>query len=132
MMADLYTGRIAMTFNTPSVTMPLVRDGKLRARCVSSGTNGCPACGSGFERMPDPATASAALQNGEIDWWELVIPDLAPALRKNRNVVVDIADPMGAVAYLVMNHLHPAGSPQAARPGRLADVCPQRQRCRLH
>ena len=28
--------------------------------------------------MPDPATASAALQNGEIDWWENPISDLVP------------------------------------------------------
>ena len=44
-----------------------------------------------------PATASAALQNGEIDWWENPIPDLVPLLRKNRNVIVDIADPLGNV-----------------------------------
>src|SRR3954462_8091935 len=45
--------------------------------------------------MPDPATASAALQNGEVDWWENPISDLVPVLRKNRNVAVDIADPLG-------------------------------------
>jgi len=32
--------------------------------------------------MPDPATASAALQNGEIDWWESPLPDLVPLLKK--------------------------------------------------
>jgi Bacterial extracellular solute-binding proteins, family 5 Middle len=37
--------------------------------------------------IPDPATAAAALQNGEVDWLELVSPDLLPILRKNRNVV---------------------------------------------
>ncbi len=47
--------------------------------------------------MPDPATAAAALQNGEIDWWEFVPPDLVPVLRKNRNVMADISDPMGTV-----------------------------------
>jgi peptide/nickel transport system substrate-binding protein len=35
--------------------------------------------------IPDPATAAAALQNGEVDWLELVLPDLLPVLRKNRN-----------------------------------------------
>jgi peptide/nickel transport system substrate-binding protein len=34
--------------------------------------------------MPDPATAAAALQNGEIDWWENPITDLVPVLRRNR------------------------------------------------
>ncbi len=43
--------------------------------------------------MPDPATASAALQNGEVDWWENPISDLVPLLRSNRNINVDIADP---------------------------------------
>jgi peptide/nickel transport system substrate-binding protein len=56
--------------------------------------------------MPDPATASAALQNGEIDWWENPIPDLVPVLRRNRNVSVDIADPLGNIGSFRMNHLH--------------------------
>ena len=57
--------------------------------------------------MPDPATASAALQNGEVDWWENPIADLVPILRKNRNIEVDIADPLGNVGSFRMNHLHP-------------------------
>src|SRR2546423_5188665 len=57
--------------------------------------------------MPDPATASAALQNGEVDWWETPIADIVPVLKKNRNVMVDIADPLGNIASFRMNHLHP-------------------------
>ncbi len=57
--------------------------------------------------MPDPATASAALQNGEIDWWETPISDLVPLLRKNPNVMVDIADPLGNVGSFRMNWLYP-------------------------
>jgi peptide/nickel transport system substrate-binding protein len=57
--------------------------------------------------MPDPATAAAALQNGEVDWWETPLADLAPLLRKNRNIVVDIADPLGNIGTFRMNHLHP-------------------------
>jgi peptide/nickel transport system substrate-binding protein len=57
--------------------------------------------------MPDPATASAALQNGEIDWWENPISDLVPVLKKNANVRVDIADPLGNIGSFRMNHLHP-------------------------
>jgi peptide/nickel transport system substrate-binding protein len=56
--------------------------------------------------MPDPATASAALQNGEIDWWENPITDLVPVLRRNRNIMVDIADPLGNIGSFRMNHLH--------------------------
>ena len=36
-----------------------------------------------WQIIPDPATAAAALQAGEIDWWDQVLPDLAPALRRN-------------------------------------------------
>jgi len=57
--------------------------------------------------IPDQATAAVALQNGEIDWLELVIPDLVPTLRKNRNLVTAINDPLGWVGALVMNHLFP-------------------------
>jgi peptide/nickel transport system substrate-binding protein len=65
--------------------------------------------------MPDPATASAALQNGEVDWWEEPILDLVPLLRKNRNVMADIADPLGNNGYLRMNHLHPPFNDVRAR-----------------
>ena len=57
--------------------------------------------------MPDPATASAALQNGEVDWWENPITDLVPLLKRNRNIAVDIADPLGNIGTFRMNHLHP-------------------------
>jgi peptide/nickel transport system substrate-binding protein len=65
--------------------------------------------------MPDPATASAALQNGEVDWWENPISDLVPLLRKNRNVMVDIADPLGNVGSFRMNHLFPPFNDVRAR-----------------
>ncbi len=57
--------------------------------------------------MPDPATASAALQNGEVDWWENPISDLVPVLAKNKNINVDIADPLGNIGSFRMNHLQP-------------------------
>jgi peptide/nickel transport system substrate-binding protein len=57
--------------------------------------------------MPDPATASAALQSGEIDWWESPLTDLVPVLKRNRNIKVDIADPLGNIGAFRLNHLHP-------------------------
>src|ERR1700687_1803279 len=57
--------------------------------------------------IPDPATAAAALQNGEVDWGASPIPDLVPLLKKNRNVRVDIGDALGNVGSFRMNHLHP-------------------------
>jgi peptide/nickel transport system substrate-binding protein len=76
--------------------------------------------------MPDPATAAAALQSGEVDWLEQVLPDLVPVLRKNRNVIVDIQDPLGWVGLLIVNHLpalrrraRAACAPRCHQPGRL-------------
>src|SRR6202158_800967 len=65
--------------------------------------------------IPDPATAAAALQNGEVDWWESPITDLVPSLRKNRNISVDIADPLGDIGSFRMNHLHPPFNDVKAR-----------------
>jgi peptide/nickel transport system substrate-binding protein len=70
--------------------------------------------------MPDPATASAAIQNGEIDWWENPITDLVPILRRNRNIAVDIADPLGNIGSFRMNHLHPPFNSQKVRQAVLA------------
>ena len=62
----------------------------------------------GFDRiewvtMPDPATAAAALQSGEIDWWENPIADLAPMLKQANGVRLDIADPLGNVGVVRPN-----------------------------
>ncbi|HMA70432.1 MAG TPA: ABC transporter substrate-binding protein [Xanthobacteraceae bacterium] len=65
--------------------------------------------------LPDPATAAAALQSGEVDWWESPINDLVPLLKRNRNIVVDIADPLGNVGAFRMNHLQPPFNDVRAR-----------------
>ena len=36
--------------------------------------------------IPDAATASAALQANEVDWWERVQPDLVPLLKRNKKL----------------------------------------------
>jgi peptide/nickel transport system substrate-binding protein len=65
--------------------------------------------------IPDAATAAAALQSGEVDWWESPIPDLVPALKKSGNISVDIADPLGNIGSFRMNHLYPPFSDVKAR-----------------
>ena len=57
--------------------------------------------------MPDAATAAAALQSGEVDWWETALSDLVPVLRENKGISVDIGDPLGNIGAFRMNHLHP-------------------------
>jgi peptide/nickel transport system substrate-binding protein len=72
--------------------------------------------------MPDPATAAAALQAGEIDWWEQVAPDLAPVIKRNRNVVVGRLDYGGLVASLRINHLQPPFDNPAVRRALLPAI----------
>lgn len=72
--------------------------------------------------MPDPATASAALQNGEVDWWETPLPDLVPVLKRNRQILVDQTDPLGNIGSLRVNHLHKPFSEIKARQALMLAV----------
>jgi peptide/nickel transport system substrate-binding protein len=65
--------------------------------------------------QPDPATAGAALQSGEVDWWETPLNDLIPVMRRNRNIRIDIADPLGNIGCFRFNHLHPPFNDPRAR-----------------
>jgi peptide/nickel transport system substrate-binding protein len=65
-----------------------------------------------FERIewliiPDASTASAALQSGEIDWWEMPLNDLIPVLQRNRNIAIEVLDTTGYIGMMRFNHLHP-------------------------
>lgn len=57
--------------------------------------------------IPDPSTASAALQKSKIDWWEQIQPDLLPLLRRSRDVTVDNFNPVGFFGTMRFNHLNP-------------------------
>ncbi|MCC7284490.1 MAG: ABC transporter substrate-binding protein, partial [Acetobacteraceae bacterium] len=57
--------------------------------------------------IPDGGTSGAALQAGEIDWWEQPTPDLLPLLARNRNIEVTQQDPVGLPGILRFNHLQP-------------------------
>lgn len=54
--------------------------------------------------LPDASTASAALQTGEVHWWELPSADMLPLLRRGRGVTVETLDPLGYMASLRINH----------------------------
>ena len=77
--------------------------------------------------MPDPATASAALMRGEIDWWERPLNDLLPALQgqfrhpdarpgPDRPHGADAAEPSAAA---VQRRAHPARGADVGGPGRI-------------
>ena len=65
--------------------------------------------------IPDSATAAAALQAGEIDWYEQVQADLVPLLRKNPDIRIGSANPTGFNGILRFNHLHPPFNNVAVR-----------------
>jgi peptide/nickel transport system substrate-binding protein len=58
-----------------------------------------------WQIIPDPATASAAIQNGEVDWWEQPLADLLPQLARDRNIAIQIDQPWGRMSELIMNQL---------------------------
>jgi peptide/nickel transport system substrate-binding protein len=72
--------------------------------------------------MPDPATAGAALQAGEVEWWETPLPDLLPLLRRNRDIVIDVVNPAGNLGVLRFNFLHPPFDNVAVRRAFLPAV----------
>ena len=57
--------------------------------------------------IPDPATASAALMQGEIDWWENPTIDLVPQLKGNKDLTLTVKDRTGEIGCLRFNQLFP-------------------------
>ena len=57
--------------------------------------------------IPDSATAAAAINAGEVDWWQQLPPDLVPLLQQNKDVVVANVDPLGSIGIMRFNHLLP-------------------------
>jgi peptide/nickel transport system substrate-binding protein len=72
--------------------------------------------------VPDAATAAAALQAGEVDWWEQPTIDLQPLLRRAGGVVVEITDPTGVIGTLRMNCLQPPFDNPAIRRALLGAI----------
>ncbi|QHJ01607.1 ABC transporter substrate-binding protein [Xylophilus rhododendri] len=58
-----------------------------------------------WHTMPDPATAAAALQAGEVDWVEQPLADLLPLLKEQKGIKIDLNDPSGSIGSLRLNHL---------------------------
>ena len=65
--------------------------------------------------LPDPATAAAALQAGEVDWIDQPLPDLIPTLSRNRNIQVDVLNPYGIMSVMRLNHLQAPFNDRAVR-----------------
>ncbi|WP_158924929.1 ABC transporter substrate-binding protein [Acidisphaera sp. S103] len=72
--------------------------------------------------IPDAGTAAAAMEAGEMDWWESPTADLLPLLRRNANLTVPPPDPMGYMGTLRMNQLQPPFDNPALRRALLGAV----------
>jgi peptide/nickel transport system substrate-binding protein len=57
--------------------------------------------------IPDPATAAAALQTGEVDWVERPLFDLIAKLKSSPGVSVELVDPFGFFAIIWLNNATP-------------------------
>ena len=65
--------------------------------------------------MPDASTASSALQQGEVDWWESPPNDLLPLMERSPRISTQISNPLGVMGTGIFNHLHPPFNNAAIR-----------------
>jgi peptide/nickel transport system substrate-binding protein len=68
-----------------------------------------------WHTIPDAATAAAALQTGEVDWWEQPTTDLLPVLKSNPQLTITSLDPNGSIGQMRLNHLNPPFNNPAVR-----------------
>lgn len=69
--------------------------------------------------MPDAQTAVAALQAGEIDFYEVPPTDLLPQLESDRNIKIEVLNALGNVGQVRLNFLHPPFDNVKARQAML-------------
>ncbi len=69
--------------------------------------------------IPDAATAAAALDAGEVDWWENPPLDFVPKIETNQALTTFIQDPRGTQGWIRANHLHPPFNEKKARQALL-------------
>jgi peptide/nickel transport system substrate-binding protein len=75
-----------------------------------------------WHTIPDPATAMAALQSGEVDWWDQATSDALPLLRKNRDVVVNVRKIIASFGMLRPNTIQPPFNNPAVRRAILGAI----------
>ena len=72
--------------------------------------------------IQDSATAGAALQRGEVDWWFVANTDLLPRLRSDAKLKVGTQDQTGIIATMRFNQLQPPFDNAALRRAVLGAV----------
>jgi peptide/nickel transport system substrate-binding protein len=69
--------------------------------------------------MPDPDQASAALDAGEVDWWEVPPLGFLPKIEQNPALGTFVPDPRGTQGWIRPNHLHAPFNNRKAREALL-------------
>ncbi|MFN3259266.1 MAG: ABC transporter substrate-binding protein [Pikeienuella sp.] len=72
--------------------------------------------------MPDDQTKLAALQSGEIDYWEDVPADLLPIVQATPDVETRILNKMGLQTIFRPNHLHPPFTDKKVRQAAMLAI----------
>ncbi len=72
--------------------------------------------------IPDAATAAAALQAGEVDWYEQPPPEIQQLLKRNRALTIENIDPRPMMALMRFNFLHEPFSNPAMRRALLPAI----------
>ena len=75
-----------------------------------------------WDIITDAATSAAALQSGEIDWFEQPPPEIQQLFARDRNISVTGMDPLPMPALLRLNHLHAPFNNKKLRQALLAAV----------
>ena len=72
-----------------------------------------------WRHIADAAAAKAALDAGEIDWWESPPLDFVPRIEQNPALATFITDPRGTQGWVRPNHKHPPFNNKKARQALL-------------
>jgi peptide/nickel transport system substrate-binding protein len=75
-----------------------------------------------WRTIPDAATAAAALQHGEVDWWATPTPEQIESLKRDPAIKILPRDFAGSGGILRFNHLHPPFDHKALRQALLPAI----------
>jgi peptide/nickel transport system substrate-binding protein len=75
-----------------------------------------------WHTIPDPATATAALQAGEVDWLDQATADTLPLLRKNTNIEISVRTTVASYTMLRPNQTQPPFNNPAVRRAVLGAI----------
>ena len=75
-----------------------------------------------WQIITDASTSAAALQNGEIDWFEQPPPEIQTLIRRSRALTVEPIDPLPLIGILRFNHLHPPFNDKRMRQALLPAI----------